>query len=208
MSQSEHSLKQSQQRTLDAWNIALEKINLEQLPEALQENIEIIQRELSQNNYQSLEKIPDIVKQDIDLKQVYSAARQELRKEYVSQERTKSAATIEEVSTFSFPNAEPVEKTKSKLNRKALLILQELDNYPLTLEDLKYRLDLPSWEVHKIMKQLWNERKIDKVSGNIWYSVFPITKRKEFDVDNDDSNIAFLLTSLGKFHLHSVVKSR
>ena len=79
--------------------------------------------------------------------------------------------------------------------------MQELENYPLTLDDIKYRLNLKSEEVHQFVKQLWNERKVNKVSGSIWYSLFPITKPRRFDITEDDSHTSFTLTTLGEIEL-------
>ncbi|MDJ0845034.1 hypothetical protein [Crocosphaera sp.] len=207
MSQSFNSLDLSQKRTLNAWKIALKRVNIEEFPESLRATIEQIEDKLSENNYQVLDEIPEIVKNISDFCDAYQTARQELAEDYNSQERNKIAITWD--SNYSNDRtANAKKKTKQKINPKALFILQELETYPLTLEDLKYRLQLPSWEVHQLVKQLWKERKINKVSGNIWYSVFPITKPRPFDVQEDDSDTYFTVTSLGKIELRTLSNSR
>ncbi|MDJ0600019.1 MAG: hypothetical protein QNJ37_14400 [Crocosphaera sp.] len=207
MNQPSNSLKPSQQRTLNAWKIALQRVNIEEFPENLRATIEEIEAKLSENNYQVLDEIPEIVKNISDFCDAYQTARQELAEEYNSQERDKIAIPWD--SNYSNDRiANSKKKTKQKINPKELFILQELETYPLTLRDLKYRLELPSWEVHQLVKQLWNERKINKVSGNIWYSVFPITKPRSFDVQEDDSETYFTVTSLGKVELRTLSNSR
>ena len=57
-------------------------------------------------------------------------------------------------------------------------------------------------------KAMENEKKINKVSGNIWYSVFPITKRGILDIQEDDSETYFTVTSLGKIELRTSSNSR
>ncbi len=207
MSKPDNYLKPSQKRTLRAWKIALDRINIAQFSEDLKEKIEQIERELSQENHQVIDKIIEIVKENADLNDAYETARKELAQDYNSQERTKTAIAWDSNYLTSSTSKSPT-KTQEKINRKALLILQALENYPLTLEDLKYRLNLQSWEVRKLVKQLWNERKISKLSGNIWYNLLPITKRGELSIENDDSETYFTLTSLGTLQLHSLVNSR
>lgn len=207
MSQSFNSLKPSQKRTLNAWKIALQRVNIEEFPESLKETIEQIEAKLSENNYQVLDEIPEIVKNISGFCDAYQTARQELAEDYDSKERNKIAIPWD--SNYSNDRtSSSKKKTKQKINPKALFILQELETYPLTLEDLKYRLNLPSWEVLKLIKQLWNERKINKVSGNIWYSIFPITKPRTLDIQEDDSETYFTITSLGEIELRRLSNSR
>lgn len=205
MSQPFNSLKPSQERTLNAWKIALERIDFNNLSKDLIVRVEQIERELSQNNYQVIDEIINIVKENDDLNDAYQTARQGLTKDYNSKERTKIAVPLEG------PNYRIVGfrgRTKQKIDPNALFILQELDTYPLTLRDLKYRLDLSSGKVLELIKQLWNERKINKVSGNIWYSVFPITKPGTLDIEEDDSETYFTVTSLGEMDLRRFSNSR
>ncbi|EAZ90266.1 hypothetical protein [Crocosphaera chwakensis] len=207
MSQPSNPLKSSQKRTLDAWKIALKRVDVDTFPENLKVKIEQIERDLSQNNYEVISKIREVVKENDNFNDTYQTVRQELAEQYSSKERDKIAIPLEgnNLTNRSFKNRE---KTKQKIDPKALFILQELDTYPLTLRDLKYRLDLPSWEVYKLIKQLWNDRKINKVSGNIWYSVFPITKPRNLDIQEDDSETYFTVTSLGKTQLRKLSNSR
>lgn len=207
MSQPYDSLKPSQKRTLNAWKIALEDVNFEHFSEALKEKIEDIEKELSQNNYQVINEILEIVKENTDLNDAYQTARKALAEDYNSQERDKIAIS------YNSNNLTPITsnsrtKTKQKINRKALLILQALETYPLTLEDLKYRLNLPSSQVHKLVKQLWNERKINTLSGNSLYNLLPIIQRGELNIESDDSDTYFTLTSLGTLQLRTLVNSR
>ena len=207
MSQPFNSLKPSQERTLNAWKIALERIDFNNLSKDLIVRIEQIERELSQNNYQVIDDIINIVKENNDLNDAYQTARQELAEDYNSKERTKIAVPLG-VNNSNHRTSKTRTKTKQKVDRKALFILQELETYPLTLQDLKYRLELPSWEVYQLVKKLWNDRKINKVSGNIWYSVFPITKPGTLDIEEDDSETYFTVTSLGEMDLRRFSNSR
>lgn len=207
MSQPYNSLKLSQKRTLDAWKIAINSVNIEHFSDELKTKIEQIERELYQNNYQVIDKIPEIVKENADLYDAYKTARKELAEDYDSQEKDKIAIPYNSNYATSI-NSNYGLKIKGKINRQAIFILQELETYPLTLEDLKCRLNLQSSEVHELVKKLWNERKINKVSGNIWYSVFPITKPREFDIIEDDQETYFNVTSLGKMQLHRFINSR
>ncbi|MDJ0508138.1 MAG: hypothetical protein QNJ64_02610 [Crocosphaera sp.] len=202
MSQSSNSLKTSQKRTLDAWEITLKRVNIEQFPEDLKIKIEQIERELSQNNYQVINEINNIVQENTDLSNAYQIAREELAKDYNSQEKNKIAIPWD--SSYSTDETSYYQ-TK---NPKALFILQELDASPLTVRDLKYRLNLPPGDVLELLKKLWNQRKINKVSGNIWYSIFPITKPKRFDIKEDDSKTYFTLTSLGEMELRKSIRER
>lgn len=207
MSQPSKPLKPSQKRTLDALKIAIQRIDIEQLPEDLREKIKIIEIESSTNNYQVVDEIIASIENISDFNAAYKKARQELGEEYKSQEKTKIASTYP--SSYSTSNTSKSRaKTKQKINPKALFILQELENYPLTLEDLKYRLDLQSWEVYKIVKQLWNERKINTLSGSIWYNLLPITKRGELPIEKDDAETHFTVTSLGRLQLRKSKRDR
>ncbi|MGK7880957.1 MAG: hypothetical protein AB4060_12780 [Crocosphaera sp.] len=207
MSQPSQPLKPSQQRTLDALKIAIKSVDIEQLPEDLREKIKRIEIESSTNNYQFIDEIIALIQNISDFNAAYKKARQELADEYNSQEKDKRGnPDSSNHSTSKKSNYRA--KTKGKITPKELFILQELDTYPLTLEDLKYRLNLPSSEVFKLIKKLWNERKINKVSGSIWYSIFPITKPGRFDITEDDSATYFTLTTLGEMQLRRFSNSR
>ncbi len=207
MSQPSKPLKPSQQRSLDALKIAIQNVDIEQLPEDLREKIKNLEIESSTNNYQFIDEIIAMIQNISDFNSAYKKARQELAEEYNSQEKTKIASPYpSNYSTSNTSNSRA--KTKQRINPKALFILQELENYPLTLRDLKYRLDLPSWEVHKIVKQLWEQRKINTLSGSIWYNLLPITKRGELTVENDDSETYFTVTSLGRLQLRKSMRDR
>ena len=195
MTQPSKPLKPSQKRTLDALKIAIQRVDIEQLPEDLREKIKSIERESSEYNYQVIDEIIASIENISHFNAAYQKARDELTKDYNSKEKTKIA------SSYPSNHSPSRAKTEQEINPKALFILQELENYPLTLEDLKYRLNLKSEEVHQIVKQLWNERKVNKVSGSIWYSLFPITKPRRFDITEDDSHTSFTLTSLGEIEL-------
>ncbi|CCQ61604.1 hypothetical protein [Crocosphaera watsonii] len=195
MTQPSKPLKPSQKRTLDALKIAIQRVDIEQLPEDLREKIKSIERESSEYNYQVIDEIIASIENISHFNAAYQKARDELTKDYNSKEKTKTA------SSYPSNHSPSRAKTEQEINPKALFILQELENYPLTLEDLKYRLNLKSEEVHQIVKQLWNERKVNKVSGSIWYSLFPITKPRRFDITEDDSHTSFTLTTLGEIEL-------
>ncbi|CCQ50266.1 hypothetical protein WH8501_21030 [Crocosphaera watsonii WH 8501] len=195
MTQPSKPLKPSQKRTLDALKIAIQRVDIEQLPEDLREKIKSIERESSEYNYQVIDEIIASIENISHFNAAYQKARDELTKDYNSKEKTKIA------SSYPSNHSPSRAKTEQEINPKALFILQELENYPLTLEDLKYRLNLKSEEVHQIVKQLWNERKVNKVSGSIWYSLFPITKPRRFDITEDDSHTSFTLTTLGEIEL-------
>ena len=195
MTQPSKPLKPSQKRTLDALKIAIQRVDIEQLPEDLREKIKSIERESSEYNYQVIDEIIASIENISHFNAAYQKARDELTKDYNSKEKTKIA------SSYPSNHSPSRAKTEQEINPKALFILQELENYPLTLEDLKYRLNLKSEEVHQIVKQLWNERKVNKVSGSIWYSLFPITKPRKFDITEDDSHTSFTLTTLGEIEL-------
>ena len=195
MTQPSKPLKPSQKRTLDALKIAIQRVNIEQLPEDFREKINSIETESSEYNYQVIDEIIASIENISDFNAAYQKARDELTKDYNSKEKTKIA------SSYPSNHSPSRAKTEQEINPKALFILQELENYPLTLEDLKYRLNLKSEEVHQIVKQLWNERKVNKVSGSIWYSLFPITKPRRFDITEDDSHTSFTLTTLGEIEL-------
>lgn len=205
MNSSSSPLKPSQQRTLLAWYQALNKVNPDSFSDSLTQKIQQINTELNQNNYQILEEIPTLVTLNPDLQQAYEREREQLSKGYSSQEKDKLAAdvTLPLKDDLSY-SIRPLDSEQLiKTNRKVLLILQSLENCPLTPHDLKYRLNLPSSEITKLIKQLWNERKINKVSGNIWYNLLPIIPRRELIIDNDDSETYFTLTLLGKWQLKS-----
>ena len=195
MTQPSKPLKPSQKRTLDALKIAIQRVDIEQLPEDLREKIKSIERESSEYNYQVIDEIIASIENISHFNAAYQKARDELTKDYNSKEKTKIA------SSYPSNHSPSRAKTEQEINPKALFILQELEDYPLTLEDLKYRLNLKSEEVHQIVKQLWNERKVNKVSGSIWYSLFPITKPRRFDITEDDSHTSFTLTTLGEIEL-------
>ena len=195
MTQPSKPLKPSQKRTLDALKIAIQRVDIEQLPEDLREKIKSIERESSEYNYQVIDEIIASIENISHFNAASQKARDELTKDYNSKEKTKIA------SSYPSNHSPSRAKTEQEINPKALFILQELENYPLTLEDLKYRLNLKSEEVHQIVKQLWNERKVNKVSGSIWYSLFPITKPRRFDITEDDSHTSFTLTTLGEIEL-------
>ena len=195
MTQPSKPLKPTQKITLDALKIAIQRVNIEQLPEDLREKIKSIERESSEYNYQVIDEIIASIENISHFNAAYQKARDELTKDYNSKEKTKIA------SSYPSNHSPSRAKTEQEINPKALFILQELENYPLTLEDLKYRLNLKSEEVHQIVKQLWNERKVNKVSGSIWYSLFPITKPRRFDITEDDSHTSFTLTTLGEIEL-------
>ena len=207
MSQPSKPLKPSQKRSLDALKIAIQNVDVEQLPEDLREKIKRIEIESSTNNYQFIDEIIALIQNISDFNAAYKKARQELAEDYNSQEKDKIASPYtSNHSSYNTSNAR--EKTKQEINPKALFILQQLDTYPLTLRDLRYRLNLPSSEVFKLIKKLWNERKINKVSGSIWYSIFPITKPGIFDITEDDSETYFTLTTLGEIELRIFSNSR
>ena len=207
MTQPSKPLKPTQKITLDALKIAIQRVNIEQLPEDFREKINRIETESSEYNYQVIDEIIASIENISDFNYAYKKARQELAEEYNSQEKTKTASTYPSTYSPSNTSHSPAKNTQ-KINPKALFILQELEDYPLTLEDLKYRLELSSSEVLEIVKELWNEKKINKVSGNIWYSVFPITKRGILDIQEDDSETYFTVTSLGKIELRTSSNSR
>ena len=195
MTQPSKPLKPTQKITLDALKIAIQRVNIEQLPEDFREKINSIETESSEYNYQVIDEIIASIENISHFNAAYQKARDELTKDYNSKEKTKIA------SSYPSNHSPSRAKTEQEINPKALFILQELENYPLTLEDLKYRLNLKSEEVHQIVKQLWNERKVNKVSGSIWYSLFPITKPRRFDITEDDSHTSFTLTTLGEIEL-------
>ncbi|MDJ0579532.1 hypothetical protein [Crocosphaera sp.] len=207
MSQPSKPLKPSQKRSLDALKIAIQNVDVEQLPEDLREKIKRIEIESSRNNYQFIDEIIALIQNISDFNAAYKKARQELADEYNSQEKDKiSSPYPSNYSSYNTSNSSA--KTKQKINPKELFILQELENYPLTLEDLKYRLNLKSEEVHQVVKKLWNERKINTLSGSIWYNLLPITKRGELPVEKDDSETYFTVTSLGRLQLSKSMRDR
>lgn len=187
--------------------VSLESKNNYSLSPPITEQIEALQNDLDQHNYNKIdEKIYGLIDQDHILNQAYHNAYQEITQNYSS--KTKDKIAIDGTILLTPPVTNIRERYPSKINRKALFILQELETYPLTLQDLKYRLELPSWEVYQLVKKLWNDRKINKVSGNIWYSVFPITKPGTLDIEEDDSETYFTVTSLGEMDLRRFSNSR
>ena len=132
MTQPSKPLKPSQKRTLDALKIAIQRVDIEQLPEDLREKIKSIERESSEYNYQVIDEIIASIENISHFNAAYQKARDELTKDYNSKEKTKIA------SSYPSNHSPSRAKTEQEINPKALFILQELENYPLTLEDLKY----------------------------------------------------------------------
>ena len=90
---------------------------------------------------------------------------------------------------------------EARSNLQAISILQALEFKPLTIENLVYTLNLPQEKVHHLVQRLWNEGKIDTVTGGILRKIFPTLRSKK----QLNESAYFTLTSLGYFHLHPLI---
>ena len=93
MTQPSKPLKPSQKRTLDALKIAIQRVDIEQLPEDLREKIKSIERESSEYNYQVIDEIIASIENISHFNAAYQKARDELTKDYNSKEKTKIASS-------------------------------------------------------------------------------------------------------------------
>ena len=115
MTQPSKPLKPTQKITLDALKIAIQRVNIEQLPEDFREKINSIETESSEYNYQVIDEIIASIENISDFNYAYKKARQELAEEYNSQEKTKTASTYSSTYSPSNTSHSPAKNTQ-KIN--------------------------------------------------------------------------------------------
>lgn len=222
----------TQQTTLKAFLIAVSQLETP-ISNELKQAIHQIGEELKRSEDRAIDLISEIVTQDSHLEKAYQEARLILQEQYRSQERDKQtifnldnlslteiAETIFSADDFRLASQNflnQVQNTKdaflkiwqvtlsiseSKENLLVFSVLKALDENPLTIEDLAYKTSLPKTKVMQIVKKLWNEGKIYTLTGGILSKFFPVL----IDKSKFNPDAYFVLTSVGYFDLHPVIK--
>lgn len=222
----------TQQTTLKAFLIAVSQLETP-ISDELKQAIHQIGEELNRSEDKAIDMISEIVTQDPSLEKAYREARSILQEQYRSQERDKQdtlysdsltltgmAVTILSADDFRSTSQnllKQIQNTKdtflkiwqvtlsiseSRENLLVFSVLKALDENHLTIEDLVYKTSLPKAKVIQIVKRLWNEGKIYTLTGGFLGKFFPIL----IDKSKFNPDAYFVLTSVGYFDLHPVIK--
>jgi hypothetical protein len=88
---------------------------------------------------------------------------------------------------------------------RSIAVLKALEKRPLTVKGLVYVVGLSLDQAWVIVRLLWKEGYIDRVTSNIFYKIFPMLKNRQRTCQTIRPDTYLTLTAKGHFFLHPVV---